>query len=290
MGVYIYVNIKINYKLLDSIPENTRDGISFYLYNYGIDPFYWNQRMLDIDLVKQNNTIELYNNHGLAYIYDDTVTLEQDGDETFLYKTSSGKPADSRIFLRAQSTNTAKVACSKCELEYESSDTCTLTLYLISTTIKVNIVNHVSSANIISVLPSSAISSINILNDQNDSVLNYTPVKTNNEFENSSKNISLDSNGISMALDRSEDDIFLYRANKNKPNSSVYRASMTSTMARYLSVERIKFTYVSDYEVDMDIYFTGSHGRIVEYYAIYSYTMLVPDTLADLDEEEEDDS
>lgn len=290
MGVYIYINAKINYELLDSIPENTTNNISFYLYNYGVSPSSWSQRLTDINLIKKENTISAYaNGRAMAYLYDTNLTLEQVNNEVFLYNTTSGKPANSKIFARTKSVDQALIACSKCELEYESADTCTLTLYLVPTTIKINIINHASPASIISLIPSSGISSISIINDQNDTIFNYTPTKVNNSFVDDTKTITMNY-GIPLVFQRNEDDIYLYRANSDKSISAVYRASLSTAMARYLSVERIKFTYVSDYEVDMDIYFTSSHGRIVEYYAIYSYTMMVPDNMHIGDEENEEGS
>lgn len=276
MSVKIYLEIQMDSQLLDTVPANATNGISFYIFNYGKDPFYSSDKLFDVDLKKENGSIKCTNMHG-GYI-DTNLILEQDGDEVYLYKQNASRPSSSSLFARTYNyySDGTYLVCSECKIEYIDATSCKCIMRLVRPTIKVNIKHHANPESILSSIPSNAISSIYIYNILDDIIFSYTPSKDGNTFADATKMVQTMS-GCPLVIERDEDEIYLHYTNKPKPSSSRYTTSFGSNaMRQYLSIEHLKFTYVSEREIDLDIYFAPSHGRIVEYYALYTYTALEP--------------
>ena len=275
MSVKIYLDIQMNLQLLDTIPENATDNISFYVFNYGMNPLYQNERLFYVSLKKVNGTIKCTNAYG-GYIEINAV-LEQDSDGVYLYKSNSGKPANPLIFAGASNiSGGALLVCDRCTLQYIDSTSCKCIMHLTKPNVQINIKHHTNPSTVSASIPTSSLWPIYIYNSSNYLIFSYTPSKENDEFVDVTKTIS-PTDGCPLVIERNDDDVYIHSSNKLKPTSSNCIISTNSTMKRYLSIERVKFTYVSDHEVDLDIYITPSHGRIMRYYALYTYTAMEPD-------------
>jgi hypothetical protein len=300
MSIRIYFEVKVAMDFLKTIPNSSEISSSrlyFYLLPKNSDSTNaWSKSLATVYLYKEGGKVTFSESgSGLPYGTYTDLTLEQDETGVYLYKTNSTKPDVPGVYAVTYSTNNALWASKKCDLEYITETACRCTIYIVPTTITVNVITQYYPSNLLNGLPSraySASSTTSIYVD-NKYILTHrldsaSKLDTTTVFTLTS---NITNSGVPYVIDRDENEVYIHRA--NLPASSNYSYRLSGTIATYISVDRLEIEYVSDTEANIYIYYTNSHGKVVSYYALYEYTMLVPNDPAfdeSEDEEEEDES